>query len=177
MELLEFFLEAGNLKRLRRTGWLLRGIPNPESIADHSFRTALITLFLGEELRRKGIALDLERALKIALIHDLGEARITDIPFPAQRYFNKVEGERKALVEMVGSEYLALFDEYEQESTLEGKLVKFADRLEMLLQALEYEKSGFSGLEEFWKTIEKLKKNELYEYFGGLVEKLISLRP
>ncbi|WP_010478525.1 HD domain-containing protein [Thermococcus zilligii] len=177
MELLELFLEAGNLKKLRRTGWLLRGIPNPESIADHSFRTALITLFLGEELRRRGVDLDLERALKIALIHDLGEARITDIPLPAQGYFNKVEGERKALAEMVGSEYLALFDEYEQESTPEGKLVKFADRLEMLLQALEYEKAGFRGLEEFWKTAEKLKESELYEYFGGLVEKLTSLRP
>ncbi|WP_367883306.1 HD domain-containing protein [Thermococcus peptonophilus] len=42
------FVELGNLKKLKRTGWVLRGgVSNPESIADHSFRTALITLFFG----------------------------------------------------------------------------------------------------------------------------------
>lgn len=177
MNLLDLFIEFGNLKKLKRTGWVLRGVPNPESIADHSFRTALITLFLGEELKKKGIPLNLEKALKIALIHDLAEARITDIPLPAQRYFSKVEGEREALQEMVGEEYLKLFDEYEGESTLEGKLVKFADRLEMLIQALEYEKAGFSNLDEFWGTLEKLRKSELYPYFRELVDSLTSLRP
>jgi putative hydrolase of HD superfamily len=181
MGLLELFLEAGNLKKLKRTGWLLRGVPTPESIADHSFRTALITLFLADELRDGGVEIDVERALRMALLHDLGEARITDVPLPAQRYFDKVEGERGALKELFGKieragEYTALFEEYEGGSTLEGKLVRFADKLEMLLQAYEYERTGFRDLDEFWKVVEDLRASGFYPYFGDLVEGLVERR-
>jgi putative hydrolase of HD superfamily len=176
MPLLDLFFEAGNLKRLRRTGWLLRGIPMPESIADHSFRTALITMFLGDELRRKGVDIDVERAVKIALLHDLGEARITDIPLPAQRYFDKVEGERRAISEMLGEnglgEYAQLFDEYEDESTPEGRLVRFTDRLEMIIQAIEYEDSGFKNLDEFWGALDGLRRSEFYPYFKDIIDGL-----
>ncbi len=179
--MLELFLELGNLKRLPRTGWLLRGIPNPESVAEHSYRVALITMFLADELKARGVEIDVERALKIALLHDVGEARITDIPMPAQKYFDKAEGEVKALQDMLKvtgreKEYLSLFREYEEELTLEGKLVEFADRFEMLLQAFEYENAGFSNLDEFWKTVEKLRKSELYGYFRELVEGLVERR-
>ncbi len=179
--MLELFLELGNLKRLPRTGWLLRGIPNPEPIAAHSYRVATITLFLADELKSRGVEIDVEKALKIALLHDAGEARITDVPLPAQRYFNKVEGEVKALGEMLSvtgreGEYLSLFREYEEELSVEGKLVKFADRLEMLIQAYEYEKAGFANLDEFWRTVEKLRESELYEYFRDIVEGLVKRR-
>ncbi|AJC70755.1 MAG: HD family hydrolase [Thermococcus sp.] len=179
--MLELFLELGNLKRLPRTGWLLRGVPSPEPIAAHSYRVAMITLFLADELKSRGVEIDVEKALKIALLHDVGEARMTDIPMPAQRYFNKVKGEVKALREMLSvtgreGEYLSLFREYEEELSVEGKLVKFADRLEMLIQAYEYEKAGFRNLDEFWGAVNKLRESELYRYFGELVEGLVERR-
>ena len=181
MSLLEFFLEAGNLKRLPRTGWLLRGVPSPESIADHSFRTTLITMLLADELRARGVEINAERALKIALIHDLAEARITDIPLTAQRYLDKGKAEKRAAMELfLGTPdprtYFRLWREYEEGLSPEGKLVKFADRLEMLLQAYEYEKTGFADLDEFWGAVEKLKESEFYGYFGELVEELVELR-
>ncbi|WP_297417160.1 HD family hydrolase [Thermococcus sp.] len=180
MSLIELFLEAGNLKRLPRTGWLLRGIKNPESIADHSFRTALITLFLADELKSKGVEVNIEKAIKMTLLHDLAEARITDVPLTAQEYLNKATGEREALQEMLSPvgrrDLLDLFDEYENETTLEGKLVKFADRLEMLVQTLEYERTGFQNLDEFWGAVEKLRESELYDELGYLVEELLKLR-
>ncbi|EEB74298.1 HD family hydrolase [Thermococcus sp. AM4] len=179
--MLELFLELGNLKRLPRTGWLLRGIPNPEPIAAHSYRVAMITLFLADELKSRGVEIDVEKALKIALLHDVGEARITDVPLPAQRYFDKVKGEVIALEEMLsvtgrGDEYLGLFREYEEELSLEGRLVKFADRLEMLIQAFEYEKAGFRNLDEFWGVVEKLRESEFYDPFRELVEGLVEQR-
>lgn len=176
------FLEVGKLKRLPRMGWLLRGVPNPESVADHSFRVAFITLLLADELKKRGVDTDVEKALKIALLHDLGESKITDLPLGAQRYIDKKKAEKKAVMELlleVGNkslEYFKLFEEYEEESSLEGRLVKFADKLEMVLQAYEYEKAGFSNLEEFWSALEYLKKSEFYEYFRELIDEVEKLK-
>jgi len=179
--MLHLILELGNLKRLPRTGWLLRGIPLPESIAEHSYRTAMITLFLADELRSRGVEINVEKALKIALLHDLGEAKITDIPLPAQRYFDKAEGEVMALQDMLKGrrmekEYLSLFREYEKELSPEGRLVKFADRLEMLVQAFEYEKAGFRNLDEFWRAVDYLRESEFYGHFREIVEGLVDMR-
>lgn len=179
--MLGLLLEIGNLKRLPRTGWLLRGVPNPELIAAHCYRVAMITLFLADELKGRGVEIDVEKALKIALLHDAGEGRITDIPLPAQRYFDKAASETNALREMLeptgrAEEYLKLFLEYKEESSLEGRLVKFADRLEMLIQALEYERTGFKNLDEFWKTLDTLRESEFYIHFRELVDGLERLR-
>ncbi|ASJ07941.1 oxetanocin [Thermococcus siculi] len=181
MSLLELIIEAGNLKRLPRTGWLLRGVPNPESIADHSYRTALITMLLTDELKAKGVEIDVERAVKIALIHDLAEARITDIPLTAQNYLDKGKAEKRAAMEVFlrtpdPKGYFRLWREYEEGLSPEGRLVKFADRLEMLVQAYEYERAGFADLDEFWSTVEKLRESEFYPHFKDIVEGLVELR-
>ncbi|WP_297474656.1 HD family hydrolase [Thermococcus sp.] len=179
--MLDLLIELGNLKRLPRTGWLLRGVSNPESIADHSYRVALITLFLADELKAKGVEINVEKSLKIALLHDVGEARITDVPKTAQYYLDKGKAEKKAVMELLLSspnprEYFKLWREYEEETSLEGRLVKFADELEMLIQAYEYEKAGFRNLEEFWETLEKLRKSEFYVHFKELVDEIEKLR-
>ena len=179
--MLRLLIELGNLKRLPRTGWLLRGVPSPESIAEHSYRVALITLFLVDELKAKGVEIDVEKALKIALLHDIGEARITDIPKTAQHYLDKGKAEKKAVMELLlpspkPEEYFKLWREYEEELSTEGKLVKFADRLEMLIQAYEYERAGFQNLDEFWGTLEKLRESEFYGHFRELVEGLVEMR-
>lgn len=95
MTMLGLFIELGNLKKLKRTGWVLRGVPNPESIADHSFRVALITFFLADELKKRGVEINPDKAVRIALLHDIGEARITDIPQPALKYVDKSESGKK----------------------------------------------------------------------------------
>ncbi len=177
MMMLELLLSAGNLKKLPRTGWLLRGIPNPESIADHSYRVSLITLLLADSLRDKGFEINVEKALKISILHDLGESKITDLPLEAQRYVDKKKAEKKAMMELFlgldkGLEYYKLFEEYMEESSIEGKLVKFADKLEMLIQACEYKKAGFKGLDEFWSVLNYLKASEFYPYFKELVDNL-----
>ncbi|WP_457751388.1 HD domain-containing protein [Thermococcus sp.] len=179
--MLHLLLELGNLKRLPRTGWLLRGVPYPESIADHSYRVALITLFLADELKAKGVEVNTEKALKIALLHDVGEVRTTDIPKTAQYYLDKGRAEKKAVMELLLTgprprEYFKLWRDYEEGTSLEGRLVKFADRLEMLIQAYEYEKAGFQDLDEFWGALESLRESEFYSYFRELVEGLVEMR-
>lgn len=68
-ELLNFFIEVGKLKKMPRRGWIINQIKNPESISSHIFRAAIMGWILG---KKKG-KLNIEKLLKMALIHDLCE--------------------------------------------------------------------------------------------------------
>jgi putative hydrolase of HD superfamily len=143
------------LKLLPRTGWLQRGTPHAESIAEHSFGVAALALLVGDQHP----TLDRGRLLAIALLHDMAEALVGDLPASASRLFGKVakhEAERKAMLELFGGlaegeGYLALWEEYSRAASPEARLVKALDRLEMLGQALAYERAGSRGLDEFWE--------------------------
>ena len=100
----------------------------------------------------------INRIQTMALIHDLPESAITDIPTPAQRYFPagaKRHAELNAMAEMLdgfscGERLQAWWREFEEGSSVEGRLVRDADRLELLLQAYVYERSRAKYLDEFW---------------------------
>jgi len=72
--LLNFLLEVGKLKEKERRGWIIHQIKNPETTAEHIFRMAIIAWIIGE--RKK---LNLERVIKMALIHDLCEVYAPDL--------------------------------------------------------------------------------------------------
>ncbi|NJN16458.1 MAG: HD domain-containing protein [Oscillochloris sp.] len=143
-----------SLKLLPRTGWLQRGMRDPESIAEHTFGVATLALLLGDLQR----GIDRGRLLSTALLHDIAEALIGDLPATARRLIGpeaKREAERRAMLEMFGdlpacASYLELWDDYNRGATPEARLVKALDRLEMLTQALAYERAGHQALEDFW---------------------------
>lgn len=142
------------LKLLPRTGWLQRGLQNVESVADHSFGVAALALVVGDLYPE----LDRGRLLATALLHDMAEALIGDLPASASRLIGKAakhSAERRAMLELLGGlpladGYLELWEEYSQGATPEARLVKALDRLEMLAQTLAYERAGARGLGEFW---------------------------
>src|SRR4051794_3581465 len=72
--LLGVLADAGRLKRLKRSGWLRVGLPDPESVADHSYRLAIMALLLGPRL-----GVDADRLVRLALLHDLAESRVGDL--------------------------------------------------------------------------------------------------
>lgn len=146
------------LKLLPRIGWLQRGLRDVESIAEHSFGVAALALLVGD--LHEGM--DRGRLLAIALVHDFAEALVGDLPASASRLIGKAvkhEAERKALIELLGAlpqgdNYLELWEEYCRGGSPEARLVKALDRLEMLAQALVYERGGARGLDEFWEELE-----------------------
>ena len=101
-QLISLLLETTTLKRLPRTGWLLRGVPDAESIADHSFGTAFVVLALADVLNASGTLpapLDAGKALTIAVLHDLPEARLTDLPGPTKHLIPaEVKSQAEAIV-------------------------------------------------------------------------------
>ena len=79
--------ELNRLKAVPRIGWLLRGVRDVESVADHSYGVALIAMILADRAKARGMAVDVERVLRMALLHDLTEARTGDLPHTVKRYF------------------------------------------------------------------------------------------
>lgn len=143
-------LEMIALKDVRRTGWVLRGVHRPESVADHSWGTAFLSLVFLREAEQTEGALDHATVLAIATVHDLAEVRTGDIPRrvdPArqpQAGTKKAEAERRALTELVGSlpslaGLLELWEEYEAAETGEARYVRDMNLVDMCLQALSYE--------------------------------------
>lgn len=84
---LPVLIELQRLKRLDRTGWTLRGLPNgTESGAAHSFGVGVTAMMLADELAEHGIPVDRERVLRMALLHDWAETRVGDMPRTAVAY-------------------------------------------------------------------------------------------
>ena len=133
---LAFLREAERLKDTLRSGHTSGG--RVESVADHTWRLCLMALTLGDRFPD----VDLDRALRICVVHDLGEALNGDIPAPEQAASGpKADDERRDLLallaplpEAVRAEFTALWDEYEAAETPEARLAKALDKLETLLQ-------------------------------------------
>jgi len=153
-KILDFFIESGKLKHVQRTGWVRKGIANTESVADHSWRTALLALTLANAMK-----LDADKAVKMALVHDLAEVRTGDIQRGEMPKEQKGSLETKALQEMIAGidkknskEIAKLCEEYNVAKTTVAKLVRDADNLDMMMQALEYEHAQNKDLNEFFEN-------------------------
>ncbi|HAE39645.1 MAG TPA: oxetanocin [Candidatus Riflebacteria bacterium] len=166
------------LKKLRRTGWQLRGIRNGESIADHCFGVVLLTYMLAGNMT--SVQINRERAVAIAIIHELGESRVGDIPYTALKYFpDKSEIEMQAVEDILTplgaaltKESLDLFKEFEEGGSAEARFVKAIDKLDMLITAAEYEKTGFAGLSDFWHNNATFKPLEEFPEIAKYAEHL-----
>jgi 5'-deoxynucleotidase len=168
--LLVFLRVAGRLKALHRQGWVDRGIPNPESVADHSYQNALVAWILGA-----CAGLDTARLVKLMLVHDLAEAVVGDVtPYThlirdganpsdvAARWRDLVDPvdaasvklakhdrERAAIIDLTSSlpgplrdEICGLWDDYAERRSPEAGFAAQTDKLEALMQALEYDAQG-----------------------------------
>jgi putative hydrolase of HD superfamily len=142
-----FLFEAGNLKRVQRSGWWLAGIRSPESVAEHSFRTAVIGYVLA--CLEGGSP---ERTASLCLFHDFAESRTSDLNPVAKRYVGPKVGcsdilteISKSLPDSVGTPFGRLAEELSKKESLEWSLAKDADLLECALQAREYECLGVSA--------------------------------
>ena len=189
MNELSFLLDILDLKDEKRTGWELRNIEDPESVADHSWSTAFLTLFYG----MKEESLDLDRSIKIAIVHDMAEAETGDIATRAQDKEPELSKQEKSDLEKQffkkipeqDGEILKLWKEYESKETREAKFVNDMDKIDLCLQALKYEKQKrydpdeenenfqkYDNLNEFFATTEsRLKTSTGMEMFEEIREK------
>ena len=174
---IDALLDAYALKDERRTGWQLRGVDAPESVAAHAWGVAYLVLTLGDRFRTDLPDVDLDRALRLAVVHDVAEAETGDVatradstaetPDPAE----KEAAEREAMADLAGplsDRVRDAWEAYEARDSPEAVLVKECDLLDVCLQAVIYEREGrydpaagdpdafreYDDLDEFFATTE-----------------------
>ncbi|XP_041831656.1 HD domain-containing protein 2 [Melanotaenia boesemani] len=155
-KMLQFMKLIGQLKRVPRTGWVYRKVKKPESVSDHMYRMAMMSLTITDP------TVDKDRCIKLALVHDMAECIVGDIApsdniSKAEKHRREEEAMRhlsSLLQDGLKQEIYALWEEYESQSSPEARLVKQFDLLEMILQAHEYEElEGTPGrLQEFFDS-------------------------
>jgi putative hydrolases of HD superfamily len=177
---LDFVSSLGKLKMIPRSGWISHGISlqEVESVADHSFSTTVLAMLLTDLEVANGRRINIERVLRLALLHDLPEALTFDISKSYLEYLGmrgeaiKSELEQAAwkhLIEgiekgAIRKRYAQLQSEFNAEQTIESMIVHAADRLDLLLQIAEYRRRGYPKaiLADLWKsTSQKLRGSKL----------------
>jgi len=173
--LLDSLLALLPLGRLPRTGWIQHGVPDPETIAAHSQGVAHVVLGLGPRVEP---ALDVDRALALALVHDAPEALTGDLPRPgaallppgAKRAAENAAAE--VLLLPLSAHALERYREYTAGETREARFVRLCDRLQLGVQLLAYRRSGQRGLGDFDAVVEGLDCGE-FEPAARLREELL----
>ena len=189
MTVYQFLTICDNLKAVPRTGWLLRGVPPSaaENVAAHSHTTTILSYILAKQASEE---VDLTRLLLMALIHDLPEAVIGDIPISAQRADPSFrEAKEKAentametilssLPENIRLQLQNIWKEYLRGETLEARLVEGADRLATAIHAVELIKSGYPSkrfipfIDHAETTLTKLQITDVADLIGKLRQEL-----
>lgn len=131
--------EVALLKRIQRTGYAYLGT-GKENVASHSFGVVFIAWILSELYKAKATNINVEKTIKMALIHDIIESRTGDFN-AVNKLYNRAE-EKKALEDAfegthLKDEVLLLWEEYRSLKTLEAKIVHDADVIDLIVQLKE----------------------------------------
>jgi len=174
--ILNFFKIAANLKKISRQGWVDKlSLKNPESVADHSYLMAVISMVISDLGNYNS-----EKIIKMVLLHDLAESKIGDYTPKQLSKEKKNELENNAFNEIIENlpnsiklQYLQIWQEYQQNNSIESKLVHQIDKLEMALQAKIYSEDGHSPekLECFFESAKTdITDSKLKELFTKIIE-------
>ncbi|MFH1460042.1 MAG: HD domain-containing protein [Candidatus Omnitrophota bacterium] len=161
-KLLNLLGESGLLKKVRRSGWWVIGIKDPETVAEHSFRCAVIGYILA---KRENV--QPYKVIMMCLFNDIHEARINDAHKVAVRYINYQAAEDRAfhdqtekLPTAIKKEMRSWRKSYTEQKTKESIIARDADILECLVQAKEYLDQGFPQAKLFFKKAPKFLKTK-----------------
>ncbi|KAK3082264.1 hypothetical protein LTS18_007820 [Coniosporium uncinatum] len=176
-----FFHLLERLKTTKREGWRRFGINHGESIADHMYRMSILTMLAPASLSSR---LDVPRCTKMALVHDMAESLVGDIT-PVDGVLKSEKNRREAETMdyicsgllgkvgggLAGEEVRQLWQEYEDGVTEESCFVHDVDKMELILQMVEYERShgGRIDLGEFSWVAKKIVLPEVREWSDAVL--------
>ncbi|HEX8974226.1 MAG TPA: HD domain-containing protein [Patescibacteria group bacterium] len=155
---IEFFYEIGQLRLINRM-WRRFFQSETSNVAEHTLRVIWIALAIA---KKEGVK-DEEKVLKMALVHDITESRTGEVDYISRQYADLKE--ELAIRDMLEStvleeDFLKVWKEYEKRESIEAKLVKDADNLDVNLELMEQRIQTIS--DKFIKPREVLVKPKLY---------------
>jgi len=154
---LECMAEMHTLTRLPRIGWIMAGVADPESVSDHCFETAIIAYILAQQLDQP---VDMGKVLAMALFHETGEVRLTDLPRRSSPYVKKFKHDAETLASQdilggVAESVLPLLEEMHELKTVEARLVEAAEELQIITAAMYYAKEQNGDISEYRRDVAK----------------------
>ncbi|MFE5296461.1 HD family hydrolase [Streptomyces sp. NPDC056632] len=170
-----FLYEAGTLKNTRRTGWWMAGVRDAETVAEHSWRASLIASVIA-----KLEGADPARAALLAVWHDTQEARTGDVNYLGKKYSGSADPRRvtadqtAGMPELLASAVREVVAEYEDKESLEAICARDADKLECMLQGIEYRSQGYQSAQRW---IDNSRRRLTTETAQRLAEELLSHDP
>ncbi|HIE27110.1 TPA: HD domain-containing protein [Candidatus Poribacteria bacterium] len=162
-KILSTLLELDALTRLPRMGWFFVGIPDPERVSDHCYQTAVIAYFLAQSLDD---SVDMGKILTMALFHESGEVRVTDLPRRAKKYIGKSkrQAEEGVIADVIGPvapSLIEILDEFHRCESLEARIVEAAEEFQIILKAFAYARLNQGQLTEYLSDVERYDDQEI----------------
>lgn len=157
---IDFIYEIGTLRYIQRT-WRQFLNPDFQNLAEHLFRVIWIALVLAE---REKVA-NKEKIMKLALVHDIAESRTGDVNYLQRQYVERLE--EKGITDMLTStsleaEFMALWHEYEKKESIEAKIVKDADNLDVDFELMEQRARGHDLTDRWTNGRRQVAETKLY---------------
>jgi putative hydrolase of HD superfamily len=131
------------------------------NLAEHHFRMFWIAMIIAAEEGN----VDTGKIAKMVLVHDISESRTGDVDYLARQYVVRNEdlGIQDILAETaIEKEFYELWQEYEARETMEAKIAKDADNLDIDFELAEMRERGSNLSQQFVETREKVAKTKLY---------------
>lgn len=168
----DFFFELGMMKKIEHCGTKFAGVKHPDTLAEHTCRSAQIGFALAIEERGNP-----EKVAAMCMMHDIGEIRVGDAHRIAQKYFDVRPAEKKAVYDqtaalppLVRSRLRALWDEFNAQNTVDGIIARDSDLLETMMQAKEYLDTGYTAMQRWLTNGHKfLKTRTAKKWFKKMV--------
>lgn len=179
MKFLKFVSLLQKLKDVKRTGWEIYKVKDPESVSDHSFTLAILSMLFAKEMK-----LNVEKCIKMALIHDIGEIYTKDIATRAKESDQIVSNKAKEKLEEKATrkvlstlskkyqeDLFNLWKEFKNAKSKEAILVKDLDKIEMVLQTWKYKKRTKKDLDEFFRVADREVKRQDMKRLLSIIKK------
>ena len=170
-----FIFELGALKNVKRSGWWIINVKDPENVAEHSFRAGVVGYMLAKLEKA-----DINKVAMMCFLNDLHEARLNDLHKVGHRYIDFKKAETAAHKEQmeslgdIGKDLFSLHEEFQEQKTKESVVARDADLLENAFQAKEYIEIGYKDAQNWIDNIRTILKTNSAKKLLDEIEKTSS---